>query len=94
MYLYKTTIFHDVTDVYGLTQPDNDNDVTDFEGATKKPNAIAVDDVILSETTFIIIKDYSSFDAYIDGTNYNWSDVKYIDDGKSYTLLLSTSNPL
>ena len=93
MYLYKSLIYHDTTNVVDLPA-DNATDIADFEGATKKPNALSIDSLELSETTFELSKDYTAFDALIDGTDILWSDVKYIDDGKAYCLILASENEL
>lgn len=94
MYLYKTTLWYDDTDVY--TPPaSNATDVTNFEGATKKPNALEVSGLVIAETTFEVAVSYSTFDGYVDGTTITWNDVKYTDDGHGrYTLYLASASEL
>lgn len=93
MYIYKTTLFKDTTNVIGAPAS-NDTDRTDFEGATKKPNALRVDMFEVQETTFYIETDYATFNGYIDGIAFQWSDVRYLDSDNEYVVLLFSANPL
>ena len=51
MYVYRTILYKDTTNVIGAPAS-NDADRTDYEGATKKPNALKVDIFEVQETTF------------------------------------------
>ena len=91
-YLYKTTLIKQ-----GATAPSkppsNDTDLQDFEN-NHKANALEVDEVLLSETTFVITIDYATFVTHIDGTVIVWADVKYKDDTNIYELNLLSNNTL
>lgn len=91
MYLYKTKIYYDTTNVIDAPA-DNDTNLSDFNN-NHKSSALLVDDVSVAETTFILEKSYSDFDALVSDP-ITWEDVKYIDDGISYNLFLTSSNPL
>jgi len=92
MYLYKTTIYHNTTNV--VTIPANNSaDVTDFDVAGKKGTAVSVTALVVSETTFETEKTYRQFKTLVTN-NTTWASVKYVDNGKAYTLYLVSSNPL
>ena len=91
-YLYQTILFKDTTGVLPVPT-DNAADLSDFE-TNHNADVIAVDNVIPAETTFEIWEDYSDFSAYIDDVAFFWTDVKCIENEKSYTLYLMSSNAL
>jgi len=92
MYLYRTVIYHTTTNV--VTLPANNTaDVADFEGASKKPNALEIQSLDIAETTFQLPKSYSDFDSLITG-DIEWSDVKYINESKAYVLFLASETEL
>jgi len=85
MYLYSTTIYRDTNDVIGINVVQNDLDKTDFE-TNYKSQAVLVGEIFLAETTFVLEITYASFKSKIDGVNILWSDVKYQETAKHYTL--------
>lgn len=93
MYLYKTQLHRDTTNVNN-PPASNDNDVVDFDVAGKKGSATKINEIVIQETTFITVDDYATFDGRVDGTTIVWSDVKYIEDASSYTLYLSSDTAL
>jgi len=92
MYLYRTTIYKDTSNVLGLNISQNNTDKTDFE-TNYKNTAIAVSNVVISETTFLTELSYATFKTKV-VTPILWSDVKYTDDGLRYVLHISSSIPL
>ena len=95
-YLYKAIIYKDPEKVGGIATSDiqmHKNAKDDFE-ANHAVNALIVTEILLSETTFVILVNYSQFEVYIDGTLVTWADVKYIDKPDVYELNLVTNNSL
>jgi len=90
-YLYKTILYKSGTVVIGAPAS-NGTDLTDFE-TNFKATAITVNEIVLAETTVIIIKTYTQFKALIDGVLITWADIKYIETGM-YELNLLSGTPL
>jgi len=92
MYLYKTIIYKDTSNL-GDTIDISQNNVnrSDFE-TNHKPSAIEINQIFLSETTFQIDLSYTDFSAKV-VSPILWSDVKYIDNNH-YELILLTDNLL
>jgi len=86
-YIYSTIIFHDTSNVVGIDVTQNDLDVTDFE-TNNQSSVSTISSLVISETAFIIKLSYTDFDGKIDGTIVKWTDVKLIDNGQSYELIL------
>jgi len=89
MYLYKTTIFRDTTDVIGIDVAQNDADKSDFE-TNYKASTVLVDEVIIAETTFLTELTYAAFKSKV----ALWSDVKRIENAKKYILHILSSTSL
>ena len=87
MYLYQTVLYKTNARVIGLPSG-NDANKTDFE-TNDKPLAVKVDGVIVSETTFVIEKDYASFEALL-VSPLTWADVKYTENDAMYDCFLLT----
>ena len=64
MYLYKTELFFDTTNVIGVPAS-NTSDVQDFT-TNHKAQALEVTGVSTSETSFTIALDYSDFSALVE----------------------------
>ena len=92
MYIYKTEIFHDTTGVIGVPAS-NATDLADFDDALKKGKALEVTELVISETDFILFKDYAAFDALINGSP-GWGSVRYIAHHKSYEIFICNENPI
>lgn len=91
MYLYKTVTYHDTTNV--VTVPANNTaDNTDFVN-NRKASAVKVDDMVLSETTFVTDLSYTAFKTLVTN-NTTWASVKYIFGPKAYQMFLISSSPL
>jgi len=90
MYLYKTTIFKDTSNVIGASAS-NDADKSDFE-TNYKGTALKVDSIEINETTFIIEKSYADFVALIQSP-ISWVDVRYTESNQ-YGINLLTENPI
>lgn len=87
MYLYQMTLYKDTSRVIGAPG-DNTVNTTDFV-ANDKPLAVKVDEVVLSETTFVIDKTYAQFEALL-VSPVTWADVKYTENENSYVCYLMT----
>jgi len=92
MYLYKSIIYHNTDSVTGIDTTQNALDVSDFE-TNNKDDAVPVESVTISETTFILDRSYTDFDALI-ADGITWGNVKYVDDGLRYIMYLISNNPL
>jgi hypothetical protein len=91
MYLYKTVTYHNTNGV--VTVPaNNTTDNSDFV-ANRKASAVKVDEMVLSETTFVTDLSYSAFKTLVTN-NTTWASVKYITGTKSYQMFLISSSPL
>lgn len=96
MYLYKTTIYFTPADVAGLNsteQTTHTNAKTDFEVASKKDEALKVDEIMIAETTFELEKTYEEFKDLIIGT-IEWEDVRYIENQNSYHIYITSGEAL
>ena len=91
-YLYNTFVYHTTTTVIGVNQAEEEEHTTDFE-TNYKSQCLQVSKIIPLTTTFDIVLPYDQFKAKITG-DILWSDVKYVDDGKAYNLVLITDSPL
>ena len=91
MYLYKTTTYHDTTNV-ATVPADNATDNSDFV-TNNKASAVKVDEVVVSETTFVTVMTYADFDTLV-GDNATWASVKYTVGPKDYTMYLISSSAL
>ena len=91
-YLYKTILYKPNATVADPPEHNVAN-LADFTD-NHKDNATSVDEVLLSETTFVVWIDYAVFDSYIDGEVIVWADVKYIDDHDNLVLNLLVITPL
>lgn len=91
-YLYKIALFKPNATVAD-PPPDNVQNREDFEN-NHKAVASEVDEVLLSETTFVVWVDYATFEAFIDGETITWADVKYINNLIDYQLNLLVDVPL
>lgn len=91
MYLYKTVTYHDTTDV--VTVPANNSTNNSDFVANNKSSAIKVDELNVSETTFVTELSYEDFDSLVEG-NTTWASVKYIAGPRAYQLYLVSTNPL
>lgn len=91
MYLYKTVTYHDTTGV--VTVPANNaSDNSDFV-ANYKASAVKVDELAISETTFITELTYAAFKTLVTN-NTTWASVKYVAGAKAYQMYLISSSPL
>ena len=89
-YLYKTVLYTSTTNVANVPA-DNATNLTDYEN-NNQSSTVKVDDLQISETTFVIDKSYDDFDALIT-TPFDWGDVKEHAHGNKYELfLISTSS--
>jgi len=87
-YLYKTVLYKSGATV--INKPaSNDADRTDFE-TNFKATALKVDNVLISETTFVLELTYAQFKAKIIAPIL-WSDVKHIEDEAYRLNLLSAT---
>lgn len=86
MYLYKHTIYKITDNVIGLNVTENNTNKTDFE-TTHKSATDKVTQIDLFETTYIVLKTYTDFEALITG-EVTWADVKLIEDSDKYELNL------
>ncbi len=84
-YLYRTTLYKTGVSVINESAS-NDTDRTDFEN-NYKGTASSVTSVIISETTFETELSYSAFKTKI-ALPILWSDVKYVEDDRKYSLNL------
>jgi hypothetical protein len=84
-YLYRTIIYKDTTNVFGIDVAQNNTDKADFEN-NRKALAMKVSSVELAETTFVTIDSYVTLSARI-VSPITWADVKYTEDGR-YDLYL------
>lgn len=91
MYIYTTTLYKDTTYVVNASAS-NDTDLSDFT-TNHKASALAVTEVQVAETSFIIQKTYSDFDALVVSPR-SWADVKYLETERSYKLYLISDNAL
>lgn len=85
MNLYTMTLFKSTNNVIGAPS-DNDVNKTDFE-TNDKSLAVKIDAIEIVETTFIINKTYTQFEALITAP-ITWADVKYLEDDRKYTCYL------
>ena len=85
MYLYKTTLFRDTSNVIGAPTS-NTADLADFE-ANFKATATPVNELVVAETTFYIADTYANFKALISAP-LTWADIKYIQRLEKYELFL------
>jgi len=92
-YLYKTTVFTDTSNVNGIDVTQNNIDKTDYE-TNNKSSVVEVSDVVISETTFVIEDDYTTFDALIDGTIIKWDDVQVCTKDDRYVMNLFSGSAL
>lgn len=91
MYLYKTVTYHDTSGV--VTVPENNfTSNADFVN-NNKAIAVKVDELEISETTFITELTYAGFDNLVT-QNTTWASVKYVTGVKSYEMYLLTNTPL
>lgn len=91
MYLYKTVTYHDTNNV--ATVPANNTaDNADFV-ANRKATAVKVDELVISETTFVTDMTYTAFKTLVTN-NTTWASVKYVTGTKSYSMYLISSSPL
>lgn len=93
MYLYRTKLYYDTTNVKGES-PTNATDLADFDVPAKKGTCLAVNSLELAETTFVIEDSYATFDGRINGTTITWANVKCVDTGNAYILYLITNTPI
>ena len=91
MYLYKTTLFRDTTNVVN-PPASNPADLADFENS-HKANAYSITDIAIAETTLEVIKTYTDFENLITASVL-WGDVKYKTNLQKYELFLLSENPL
>jgi hypothetical protein len=91
MYLYKAITYHTTTNVASVPV-NNTTDNADFVN-NYKASAIKVDSLELAETTFVTELSYTDFKAEV-AQHTSWSNVKYVQNDKSYTLYLISSSSL
>jgi hypothetical protein len=91
-YIYVATIYHDTTNVIGVDEAQELIDDTDFE--THRASCIEISQMDIQETSCVLNRTYTQFKSLIDGTDVEWTDVKYITDNKSHTLYIISSEPL
>lgn len=98
MYLYQTIISKDPTSFKkadGSNQLSNaditahQDAMTDFE-ANFKSSAVRIEGIQVAETVFTIEKSYVAFKTLVDGATIQWSDVKYVNGGTEYRLIIVT----
>lgn len=88
IYLYKTRVYKDLTNVNNVDSTQNTADKTDFEA--NKSQAIKIDSIQLFETALIVDDDYTTFKLRMT----NWSDVNYIERANVYELCILSGSPL
>jgi len=90
MYLYKTNLYKKPNEVAGLTDEEKTQMVLDEQDFTntQKATATEVDEVVISETTFVISKDYNWFKTK------GFTDVKYTEGDDEYQLAILTATEL
>ena len=92
-YTYKTILYKN-PDALGLTANSHEANITDYE-ANHKSDGTEISSMTIGELDFETDGDYSWFNGtVVDGTNINWSDVKYIEDNVKYILIVSTTDPI
>jgi len=88
MYLYKTFLYTDTSDVLGAPASNTD-DLADFNN-NHKASAVEVNEVLLAGDTFVTEDSYTDFKARVT----SWADVKYVCDANSHTLYLLSETEL
>lgn len=92
-YLYRARIWTDTTNVLGVDPSVEAANKIDFE-ANYKASTVAVTDLEVMGTTFLIEKTYANFKPLIDGTNIKWTDIKCETAAIYYDLYLITTEPI
>lgn len=91
-YAYKTILYRDTNNVAGLDVSTNNTNLSEYE-TNHQSSALQISTINFAETTFLIDKTYSEFDALI-VSPYAWSDVKEVLTDQRYELYLITPEPL
>ena len=91
MYLYRAIIYKEPKKI-GVPDGSHAADKSDFE-TNYMQTATKVNEIVVSETTFVVEKSFTNFKALIDGVVITWGDVKYM-DGDAYKLNLLSGSPL
>ena len=86
MYINFTTIYKDMTEVYGVDATENALHKTNFE-TNYKATATKITGITIAETSFETEMDYDNFKALV-ATPVIWADVKYVEDYQKYILYL------
>lgn len=90
MYIYKTILFTNTTNVVGAPAS-NTADLADFE--TNKASTYLISEITVAETSATVEKNYAQFKALI-VSPILWADVKRIETNNTYELYLLSENPL
>ena len=88
MYIDKSKFNQSTMAVQNMYTAEDAKHVLDFE-TNYKSQAKRISEIVIAETTFITSYDFDVFKTLI-VTPITWADVKYIDDGFSYELFLTT----
>ena len=91
MYLYKTILFRDTTNVID-SPATNPVDLLDFD-TNHKASCLFINQLEIAETTVLIEKTYTQLNALI-ANPILWSDIKYKSNSQKYELFLLSENPL
>lgn len=89
MYLYKTMLYKNTDNAFGVDEAQNTSDRNDFEN-NRKASAQNISSITIAETTYEIRVDYSSFSSKVS----DWSAVKYSEYGSYYVLYLDSATAL
>lgn len=90
-YIYKTTLFHQTSDVAGIPST-NTADLLEFMN-NHRSEVIDVSGLVVGQISFDLEKSYQDFDDLIVAP-IEWGDVKCVVGLKSFDLYLITNEPL